>query len=418
MQKKSNYILPILIIGALFFIFGFVSWLNGILIPYLQIACELSDFQALFVTFAFYIAYTIMSLPSAKVLAYTGFKNGITIGLWVIALGALIFVFAALSRTYLIFLTGLYIMGTGLALLQTAVNPYITEIGPSESAANRMSIMGICNKVAGALAPLIFSFFILNEGDTLLASLSHLSGTEKNIALDELAAKAINPYLVMTAVLFLFGILIRFIRLPEQNHNSIDKIKEASGNKSSVFQFPHLITGAIVLFLYMGAEVIAADTIIRYGLSIGIELNHAKLFTTYTMGFMVLGYGLGIVLIPKWISQQLAMKLSGLLGILFSFGIVLSQGFISVMFVALLGLANAMVWPAMWPLALKNLGKLTNTGSALLVMAISGGAIIPLLWGYLSDIQGTQNAYWMLLPLYVSVLYYGLKGYKLKVKIG
>ena len=415
MKKKQSYLIPILIIGALFFIFGFVSWLNGILIPYLQIACELSDFQALFVAFAFYIAYTIMSLPSAWVLKKTGFKNGMTIGLWVMALGALVFVPAALTRTYFSFLLGLYIMGTGLALLQTASNPYITIIGPQESAARRISIMGICNKVAGALAPLILAYFVLNDGDTFLQSLNIMSDAEKSIALDGLARRVVNPYIAMSLVLFLLGIGIRIAPLPKINlNNEKEDQQKENHKKTSILQFPHLVIGAIVLFLYMGAEVIAADTIIRYGMSLGIEFGKAKVFTTYTMGFMVLGYLLGIVLIPNYISQRFVLKLSGIAGILFALGIISTNGLTSVVFVALLGLANALVWPAMWPLALKNLGRFTNTGSALLVMAISGGAIVPLFWGLLSDSFSTQIAYWMLVPLYLAVWYYAVWGYKLK----
>ena len=172
--NKSSYRLSISIIGALFFIFGFVTWLNGILIPYLKIACNLSDFQALFVTFSFYISYTIMALPSSWVLKKTGFRNGMMVGLWVMAIGTLIFIPAALTRTYGIFLTGLFIMGAGLALLQTASNPYITIIGPVESAASRISIMGIANKLAGAIAPLILAYFILNDGDEFIRNLSDL----------------------------------------------------------------------------------------------------------------------------------------------------------------------------------------------------------------------------------------------------
>lgn len=416
MKKKQPYLIPILIIGALFFIFGFVSWLNGILIPYLQIACELSDFQALLVAFSFYIAYTIMSLPSAWVLKKTGFKSGMMIGLWVMAIGTLIFIPAAMSRTYFIFLTGLFVMGSGLALLQTATNPYITIIGPRESAARRISIMGICNKVAGAVAPLILAYYVLNDGDAFVESIKIMSDPERIAALDGLARRVINPYIVMTIVLVLMGVGIRISPLPKIDFSKDDDENSTSEitNKTSILQFPHLILGAIVLFLYLGAEVIAADTIIRYGMSLGIVMDKAKVFTSYTMGFMVIGYLLGIVLIPKIMSQRFALKLSGILGIVFTFGIVFTNGFVSAMFVALLGLANALVWPTVWPLAIKGLGKFTNTGSALLVMAISGGAIVPLFWGLLSDNFNTQTAYWMLIPLYLSVWYYSIWGCKLK----
>ncbi|MCF8378653.1 MAG: sugar MFS transporter [Bacteroidales bacterium] len=414
LNSKENYFLPILIIGSLFFIFGFVTWLNGILIPYLQIACELSDFQALFVAFAFYIAYTVMALPSAWVLRKTGFKNGMMIGLWVMAVGTLTFIPAALARDYKIFLLGLFIMGTGLALLQTASNPYITVIGPRESAARRISILGICNKLAGAIAPLILAFYILNDGDVFRESLKLMDEAAKSIALDELAKRVIDPYIVMTLVLLVMGIGIKLSPLPKvEMEDESENHATGFGEKQNIFGFPHLVLGVLALFFYVGAEVIAGDTIIRYGLSLDIAMEKAKSFTSYTMIFMVAGYILGIILIPKVISQRTALLGSAILGLVFSIGAIFTDGITSVLFIASLGLANALVWPTIWPLALNKLGKFINTGSALLIMAISGGALLPLAWGKLSDIYSSQQAYWVLVPLYLFILFYAYKGHKI-----
>lgn len=413
--QKQSYVLPLIIISALFFIFGFVTWLNGILIPYLKIACELTDFQALFVAFAFYISYTIMALPSSWVLKKTGFKNGMMIGLWVMAVGTLIFIPAALTRTYGIFLTGLFVMGTGLALLQTASNPYITIIGPQESAARRISILGICNKLAGAMAPLILAYYILHDGDTFLQNLSTMDAAAQTAALNELARRVINPYIVMTLVLVLMGIAVRLAPLPElETEQEAEQETDGLSAKKNIFDFPHLILGVIALFLYVGVEVIAGDTIIRYGQSLGISLDVAKHFTSYTMVAMIAGYILGIILIPKAISQQTALKISAILGIIFTLGVVTFNGIGSVAFVALLGLANAIVWPAIWPLAIHNLGQFIKTGSALLIMAIAGGALLPLLWGKLSDSFGSQQAYWILIPSYLFIFFYAVKGHKIK----
>ena len=411
----KNFILPMIIIGALFFIFGFVTWLNGILIPYLKIACQLTDFQALFVAFAFYIAYTIMALPSAWVLKKTGFKNGMMVGLLVMAVGTMIFIPAAMSRTFSVFLTGLFVMGTGLALLQTASNPYVTIIGPKESAARRISILGICNKFAGAMAPLILAYYILNDGDAFVESLKAMDATARVAALDSLAARVINPYIVMTIVLVVMGIGVRLAPLPEIETNEEDaKAENGEKKKNSIMAFPHLILGVLALFFYVGAEVIAGDTIINYGLSLGIELDTAKAFTSYTMVTMVVGYLLGVTLIPKVIDQRFALKVSAVLGILFAFGAIFTSGITSVIFVAMFGLANALVWPAIWPLALSGLGSFINTGSALLVMAISGGAILPLIWGRLSDVFNTQQAYWVVVPCYLFIFFYAVKGYKIR----
>lgn len=434
-QKTTNF-LSITIIGVFFFIFGFVTWLNGILIPYLKIACELSNFQALFVAFAFYISYTIMALPSAWILKKTGFKSGMMIGLWVMALGTLLFIPAALLRTYGIFLLGLFVLGTGLAILQTASNPYITIIGPRESAARRISIMGICNKLAGAIAPLILAYFILQDGDTFLKSLETLTREDRVAALDGLARRVIGPYAVMTGVLLILGLFIRKAPLPEVETEP-DKGNETGNiaSRSSIFQFPQLILGVITLFFYVGVEVIAGDTIIRYGLSIGVPLESAKNFTSLVLIAMVLGYLIGILFIPKVISQKTALAWSGILGVLFTVLITLvptdahfSFTFIDLMtlkkativlpytilFVGLLGLANALVWPAVWPLAIHDLGKFIKTGSALLIMAIAGGAILPLLWGYISDIWSMQQAYLIAIPCYLCIFYYAWHGHKIR----
>jgi len=433
--SKGSYVLSITIIGVFFFIFGFVTWLNGILIPYLKIACELSNFQALFVAFAFYISYTIMALPSSWVLKKTGFKKGMMVGLWVMALGTFLFVPAALLRTYSLFLTGLFVLGTGLAILQTASNPYITIIGPRETAARRISIMGICNKLAGAIAPLILAYFILNDGDAFLKNLGTLSQEARTVALDGLARRVINPYLVMTAVLFVLGIFIRKAPLPEiEAEQELSENIEKANRKKSIFEFPQLILGVITLFFYVGVEVIAGDTIIRYGLALGIPLESAKNFTSLVLIAMVLGYIIGIILIPRVISQKTALIWCGIAGILFTILIVsipanlhFSFPFIDLLtmkrvdlilpytclFVGMLGLANALVWPAVWPLAIHDLGRFLKTGSALLIMAIAGGAVLPLIWGYLSDIWTSQQAYWIAIPCYLCILFFAVRGHKI-----
>jgi glucose/galactose transporter len=325
-------------------------------------------------------------------------------------------------------------MGTGLAVLQTASNPYITILGPRETAAVRISIMGICNKLAGAIAPLILAYFILSDGDVLIKSLEGLDNMARTAALDTLARRVINPYLVMSGVLVLLGLLVKLSPLPE-----IDTEPEQEDNtltaKTSIIQFPHLILGAVALFFYVGAEVIAGDTIIRYGLALNIPLQSAKYFTSLVLIAMILGYAAGIILIPKWISQRTALIGCAVLGIIFSSLVLLfpahltfSLPFIdlmtlekvtlviplTVLSVALLGLANALVWPAIWPLAIHNLGRFIKTGTALLIMAIAGGALLPLLWGGLSDSIGPQQAYAVLLPCYLIILYYSLRGYRLK----
>jgi glucose/galactose transporter len=406
---------PIFIIGALFFIFGFVTWLNSVLIPYLKIACELNHFQSYLVAFAFYIAYLVMAPVSTKALNVFGFKNGMAVGLVIMAIGALLFIPAAMTRTYNLFLLGLFVQGSGLAILQTASNPYITILGPAESAAKRISIMGICNKLAGAAAPAILGSIILKDTKSFEENLANLSEVAKAAQLDELAARVITPYLAIITVLAILAFLIYRSSLPEIDTNAEDESVAASNSgKTSVLQFPHLVLGVITLFLYVGVEVIAGDTIISYGLSQGIEPDTATFFTTYTLIAMVVGYILGIICIPKYIKQETALKICAVLGIAFAMVAIFSNGYTSVLAIALLGLANALMWPAIWPLALNGLGRFTKAGSSLLVMGIAGGAVIPLLYGALADAFNAQQAYWIMVPCYLFIWFYAVKGSKVR----
>lgn len=417
-SNKKQYLTSIVIIGVLFFLFGFITWLNGILIPYLQIACELNDFQSLLVAFSFYISYFIMALPSGRVLRYTGFKNGMMLGLWVMAIGALIFIPAAMTRSFPVFLLGLFVMGTGLSVLQTASNPYITIIGPVETAATRISIMGICNKLAGAIAPLVLAYFILSDGDSFVEGLRLMSPEDKETALDSLAARAIPPYIFISVSLFLLGVMMRFSPLPEiESEEEGDPEHASHAEVKSIFQLPHLWMGVVALFFYVGVEVIAGDTIIRYGIKLGIDIASAKAFTSYTLVSMVIGYVvIGLLLIPKVLSQRQALAISAVLGILFTLAAIFTSGKTSVLFVALLGFSNAIVWPAIWPLAIHNTGKHIKTASSLLVMAIGGGAVLPLAWGALADKfpDQPQMAYWICIPCYLVIFYFAMWGYKLK----
>jgi MFS transporter, FHS family, L-fucose permease len=414
-QPTPNSYYEIGIIGALFFIFGFITWLNGTLIPYLKIACELNNFQSYFVAFAFYIAYFVMAIPAGKILERVGFKNGMSLGLLVMAAGALVFIPAAMTRMYPLFLLGLFVIGTGLAILQTASNPYISILGPKESAAQRISIMGICNKVAGVLSPIILGAIILKNADGFVKELATLDPLAKAARLDELSGRVITPYFIMAIALVLLALMIYYSKLPEIDTNLEDDATAARNtNKTSITQFPHLMLGVLALFLYVGAEVIAGDTIGSFGQSQGISLDTAKTFTSYTLTAMVVGYILGIVLIPKYISQSMALWVCAVLGVIFSLGAMLSSGYTAVLCIALLGLANSLMWPAIFPLAIDGLGRFTKIGSSLLIMAIAGGAIMPLLYGKLADIFTPQQAYGVLIPCYLFILYYGISGYKAK----
>jgi glucose/galactose transporter len=423
--SKRDTTISILIIGILFFIFGFVTWVNSILIPYFKIACELNHFESYLVTFAFYISYFIMSVPSSYLLKKVGFKKGMMTGFILMSIGAFTFVPAAMGRTYELFLLGLFTIGVGLAILQTAANPYITILGPKESAAQRISIMGIFNKGAGIIAPLLFAAVVLKATDTdLFAQLNSMNANEKAPLLDELIRRVIKPYTIVGTVLLLLGLLVRFSPLPEiDTEKETDEIANANADKKNIFQFPHLILGAIAIFLHVGAQIISVDTIINYALSMNIPLLEAKSFPAYVLSATIIGYIIGIITIPTYLKQVNALRICTGLGIVLTFLITLSKGHttflghtasISIWFVVLLGLANSLVWAAIWPLALDGLGRFTKLGASLLIMGLSGNALVPLIYGSIADNIGVQQAYWILLPCYAYLFYYAIKGHAIR----
>jgi MFS transporter, FHS family, L-fucose permease len=394
------------IIGFFFFIFGFITWVNATLIQYLTIACDLQkEWQSYLVTFAFYISYTVLAVPSGLILNKTGMVKGMQLGLITMAAGCVLFIPAAMSRTYLVFLLALFIIGMGLTILQTAVNPYVTMLGSVNKAAQRISIMGICNKLAGVIAPLIFGAIILSNADVLEHELSTLTGFARTERLDELSSKVIWPYAVMAGALLVTGILLRYAGLPEVS-GSVQTVSSDRA-RQSVLKYPSLLMGIVAVFFSVAAEVIAGDSIGRYGQFHGFSLDVAKTLPSYSLFGMIIGYVLGILFIPKIITQEKAFGISNVLGILCVVGILVTDGATSVYFLAFTGFANAMLWPVIWPNALKGLPpNLLNAGSALLIMGIAGGAIMPLMYGWLADLQNNQTAYWILIPGYAYNIVY------------
>ena len=426
--KQKQYFISLTILAGMFFIFGFVSWVNSILITYFRIACELTHFESYFVAFAFYIAYFVMAIPSGILLKKVGFKRGIMYGFMLTALGAFLFVPAALVRQFEIFLIGLFSIGTGLAILQTAANPYVTIIGPIESAARRISIMGICNKFAGIISPLIFAALILKADDSELFSLIEsgtLDAITKSAMLDELIQRVIVPYAILGGLLVLAGIGIRYSILPEINtdeQNATDEKENGHNSKKSIFDFPYLILGALAIFFHVGTQVIAIDTIINYANSMGIDLLEAKVFPSYTLACTMIGYVLGILIIPKYVSQTKALIICTILGLLLSFGVVFAdfnvtlfghQANISIFLLCALGFPNALIYAGIWPLSIHGLGKFTKTGSSLLIMGLCGNAILPLIYGYFAEVYDLRIGYWILIPCFLYLIFFATKGHKI-----
>lgn len=418
-------ILSVMIIALLFFVFGFTTWINAILIPYFKISCELNNVQSLMVAFAFYIAYFVMAIPAGHLLEKVGFKKGIMIGFWIMALGALIFIPAALTRTYGVFLFGLFSIGTGLAILQPAANTYITMIGSKERAAQRMSIMGVCNKTAGILAPLLLAAAILKPTDTeLFKQISLMDDVSRNAALDELIRRVIIPYACMATVLFGVGLAIRYSILPEiDTNNESSAVASANSDKTSIIQFPHLILGTIAIFLHVGSQVTGINTVIGYAQSQDLPLLKAKIFPSYILGVTMLGFLMGIVLIPKFINHLKTLRICTGSAIILTLLFFIVRGHVtflghttnvSIWILVILGLSNSLMWSTIWPLALNGLGRFTKMGGSILIMGLCGSAIVPLIYGYFADHFNPHLAYWVLLPCYLYLFYYAFYGYKVK----
>jgi glucose/galactose transporter len=411
-ESRTSSLVPMIIIGVLFFIFGFVTWLNGPLITFVKLAFQVPDAYAFLVPFAFYISYFVFSLPASWVLRRIGMKKGMALGLFVMAIGAAAFGQFATMRVFAGALTGLFVIGAGLSLLQTASNPYISILGPIESAAQRIAFMGICNKLAGILAPLVIGALVLHGIGDLDQQVKAADPAMRDALLDAFAAKVHLPYLAMAALLVLLSAWVLYSPLPEIKASGANSEEEIGHHGGGIFSFPHLWLGVLCLFLYVGVEVMAGDAIGTYGAGFGLPLDQTKFFTAFTLGAMLLGYLAGLVLIPRFISQQRYLAVSAVLGVAFTAGAYVTAGYASVTFVAALGFANAMMWPAIFPLAIKGLGRHTEAGSALLIMGIAGGALIPQLFVHLKEAINFQLAFLVVMvPCYLYILFYGMRGH-------
>ena len=425
--KQSSNLLPMIMLGMLFFIFGLVSWVNSILIPYFKVSCELTHTQSYLVALAFYIAYLVMSIPAARLIGRVGSRRSIMIGLWLMSVGTLLFVPAAYTRAYSLFLTGLFTIGTGLSVLQTVANPYVTILGPIEAAARRISIMGLCNKIAGILAPLLFAAVILKSTDHELFEIlknNSVTGLEKEILLDGLIRRVIVPYSVLSVFLFLFGCAIYFLRLPELGKSQQKKEDALHTNKDrkSIGSYPYLIMGVFAIFFHVAAQVISIDTIISYAESMDFNLQEAKIFPSITLSCALAGYFFGILLIPRIASQQLMLRISTVGGLVLSLCVLFIPGEVlvyghttslSIWCLCLMGVCNALIYAGIWPLAIHDLGRWTNLGSSLMVMALCGNAFMPVIYGLIADHHGLRIGYIVLIPCFLYLIFYAFCGYKI-----
>lgn len=415
-RDSERDIRPVITIGVLFFIFGFVTWLNGPLITFVKLAFDLDDVGAFLVPMAFYLSYFFLALPASVILKRSGMKYGMAIGLLTMAVGAVMFGHFTTARAYAGTLTGLFVIGAGLSLLQTASNPYVSIVGPIDRAAQRIAVMGICNKFAGMLAPVIFGALVLSGLDDFDAQVKAATSLdERNSLLDAFAAQVYWPYMVMAALLALLAFGIVRSPLPDLSPERANPAADGSDRTRTIASYPHLWLGVVCLFLYVGVEVLAGDAIGIYGDSFGLPLSDTRLFTSYTLFAMLVGYVTGLMIIPKFVSQERYLAISAGLGVALTIGAIATSGYTSVAFIAALGFANAMMWPAIFPLAIRGLGRHTETGSALLIMAIAGGALLPYAFAHLKQVIDFQLAYAAIaIPSYAYIAYYGLTGHRVR----
>ncbi|KRG40964.1 MFS transporter [Stenotrophomonas panacihumi] len=418
--ERSSLMTSIAIVGVLFFVIGFLTWINGPLITFVRLAFDLNEVNAFLVLMVFYLSYFFLALPSSWILKRTGMKKGLAVSLFVMAAGAAAFGQFSTQRWYPGALGGLFVIGSGLALLQTAVNPYVSILGPIETAARRIALMGICNKIGGIIVPWVIGSIVLQGVGDLSDKVATADAATKEMLLNEFAAKIHAPYLTMAVILLVVAIGILFSPLPEIKPAEANATPvSSSGGKTSIFQFPHLWLGVLCLFVYVGVEVMAGDAIGTYGHGFDLPLDRTKLFTMCTLTAMLAGYIAGLVLIPRVVSQARYLSISAVLGVLFSIGAFLTHGYVSVAFVAALGFANAMMWPAIFPLAIQGLGRFTETGSALLIMGIAGGAIIPQAFAILKQHYDFQLVFAALMvPCYLYILFYSLRGHRAGMPAG
>ncbi len=409
--RLKGYIVPLVIVGLIFFVIGFGVGISGFLTPALRQAFDLNTGQAYLVTFAIFSAFVIFGRPAAWVITKIGYRKAMVIAFLVMALGMLVFVPSARAVSFPLFLVALFIGGIGNTLLQASVNPYVTIIGPLESAAKRMSMMGIMNKMAWYVAPIFLGLFIdLQE-----------------VRLDDV----VMPFYLVAGILFVLGLGVYFAPLPEVVAKGEEVLEEGSEedtsyskDKTSIWQFPHLLIGAVAIFLYIGIEILPMASVIDFARVTFGDVPNLEHYAIYVTMGLVAGYIFGVITIPKLLSQTRALVIFSVLGILSTLALVLAPVQYAFYGLLLVSFSNSLMWPAIWPLAIADLGRFTKIGSSILVMGIVGGAIIPLLFGFLVDLGETitgassvsnyQWAYLIMAPCYAFILYFALHGHKIR----
>lgn len=400
-NSKKSFVVPLAFIGIMFFAIGFALGINSLLVPVLQKSLGITNAASYLIIAATFIPFLVFGYPAGMTIKAIGYKKTMSLSFFIFAIAFYLFILSADEKSFSLFLLASFISGAANAYLQASVNPYITILGPMESAAKRISMMGICNKLAWPI-PAIFIVWLLGK-DVSLIGIEDLN----------------QPFIIIIIAFIALGVMAFFAPLPEVKAAGEDEDTAAdacpyAARKTSVFQFPHLLLGCLALFLYVGVETVSLGTLVDYATALGLP-GAANYAWIAPIG-IVIGYICGIIFIPKYMSQATALKVCSILAIIGSLLVVLTPAGMSIYFISFMALGCSLMWPALWPLAMADLGKFTKAGSSLLIMAMFGGAVIPTLYGWLKDVASPQQAYWLCLPCFLFILYYGIAGYKIRTK--
>jgi len=396
---KRSLAVPLLIVGSMNGILGFALGVNAFFIPFVKQAFHVTTSMSYMIMVATFSAYLVFGGFTGPILKKAGYKGGMVIALLLMSIGFLMIVPSAKMVSFPLFLAALFVNGIGQALLTGAYSTYVSIIGNPDSAAARISIMGICAKVFYAIASFILAIFM----------------DLANVRIDD----TITPFYVIAAILFIMGIVYYYSPLPEVKVAGEEPVKQLDDNhtvcansKTSIWQYPHLLMGVLAIFFTVGVEYMALGTINDYAQNLG--LSNPQNYVWLVSIAMIIGYVIGILFIPKYLSQINALVASTVLGMVITLIIFVIPGSGSIFLIPALGLANALLWPAVWPLAIADLGKFTKTGSSLLVTGIIGAGIVSLIFGFMAGKFGYQPAYLVALPGYIYILYFALWGSKIR----
>lgn len=400
MTQKNNYLFPLAIIGLFFFSIGFALGINSYLMPVLKNAMHISGAASSLLLAATFIPFLLFGIPATHCIRLIGYKRTMALSFAIFAVAFALFILAAKQNSLTWFLIASFVSGAANAVLQASVNPYVTILGPLDSAARRISCMGISNKLAWPVTTLFITLVIgKGIGDTQLSDLY-------------------MPFTIIIAIFLLLGVIALLAPLPdvkaagEDESDTTTASNSYADGKTSILQFPHLLLGCLALFLYVGVETISLATATGYAQSLGLEGDNYGFIPSVGM---IVGYVCGVIFIPRYLSQAAAMRICAIIALVGSIAVaVVPNSVFSVCCIFLMALGCSLMWPALWPLAMADLGKFTKAGSSLLTMAIAGGAVMPWVQGLVQDAFSYQTSYWVSVPCFLFILYYGLAGYKVR----